>query len=105
MISMTYYHSTHSTLLETGSSICVPTIPVHILGGTLCLAVVGVDSASLVPTTALPSIERGRTGAGTELRKITGTGLYGKTAFGNDIGPWQVHLHFHFHALSGWGTS
>ena len=74
MSSMTFYHSTHSILLETGSSICVPTIPVDILLGTLCLAVEGEGSASLVPITALPSIERGRTGAGTEFRKLTGTG-------------------------------
>ena len=32
-------------------------------------------------------------------------GLYGKTAFRNYFGPQEVHLHFHFHVFSGWGTS
>ena len=35
--------------------------------------------------------------------------LYGKNAFRNDLGPWEVpklqNLHFHFYAFSGWGTS
>ena len=68
--SMTLYFSTHLIPLPTYLSISVLTIPVDILGGTSLQAVVGEGSAG-VSITALPSIERGRTGAGTELRKLT----------------------------------
>ena len=75
--SMTLYFSTHLIPLPTYLSISVPTIPVDILRGTCLQAVVGVGSASLVSITALPSIGQGRAGAGTELRKLTGTDFEG----------------------------
>ena len=41
----------------------------------------------------------------TKILNINYIGLYGTTTFGNDFKPQEVHLHFYFHAFSGWGTS
>ena len=91
--SMTLYFSTHLIPLPTYLSISVPTIPVDILGGTCLQAVVGEGSASLVSITVLPSIERGRTGTGTELRKLIGTAKTLSTVKTQALSTWStVHV-------------